>query len=334
MAEDPFLARLQAHANALKVHPPEPAAEEPAAEEPSADEPSAASAPSAVPSPTSDQTVARSMLAFWQHPVARSYIRRRITGPAVEDPIDLVAEAAAGIPTGLAISLRMTDPSFEATLLERGICREVVALDDDAGRLEAAQNRIPAEARDRVRCMQGDLDSFDPCEPATIAVARSVLHRQREPEALLKTIRSRMAPGGLLHVDEFVGPALHQWTDQQIAIVNRLLQALPRELREDLTASDGRRKDNIGRPDPEAFAAAHPGEAIGSDRIVAALDRHFERVVFRPYGGALFHQLFARIMGNFASRGDVVRLVMEFDGILTDYGVLDSDYLWAVYRRS
>jgi SAM-dependent methyltransferase len=323
MPEDPFLARLQAHANALRLKPPEQAAEIPQAP---------AQGPPA-PTPTSP-SAERSMLAFWQHPVARRYIQRRIAGSSGRVPVDLIAEAAAGRQPGLGLSLRMTDPAFEAMLLARGVCREIVAIDDDSARVQTAIGRIPAEAQARLTCRQDDINSFAPAEPAGLVIARSVLHRQRDPAQLLSTIHGWMSPGALLHVDEFTGPALHQWTDQQIAIVNRLLRVLPSELREDLTASDGRRKDNIGRADPAHFAAAHPGEAAGSEQIVEALDRHFERVIFRPYGGALFHQLFSRIMGNFRSRDDLVALVMEFDGILTDYDVLDSDYLWAVYRRS
>nr|MDQ3725902.1 hypothetical protein [Actinomycetota bacterium] len=62
------------------------------------------------------------------------------------------------------------------------------------------------------------------------------------------------------------------------------------------------------------------------------LDAHLEPITVKPYGGAIFHQLFARIMGNFARRPELVRLILEFDAILTDLGTVESDYLWAAYR--
>ncbi len=52
-----------------------------------------------------------------------------------------------------------------------------------------------------------------------------------------------------------------------------------------------------------------------------------------PYGGAVVHQLFSRIMGNFADRPDLVGVLMEVDALLTDTGVLRSDYVWGVWRR-
>jgi hypothetical protein len=62
--------------------------------------------------------------------------------------------------------------------------------------------------------------------------------------------------------------------------------------------------------------------------------RYFDVVERRPYAGALFHQFFNRTMGNFVGHDDLVRLVMEFDFILSDYGALEPNYEWAVYRGS
>ena len=37
-------------------------------------------------------------------------------------------------------------------------------------------------------------------------------------------------------------------------------------------------------------------------------------------------------MGNFQDREDIVRLILAFEAILMDAGVIGSDYLWAVYQ--
>jgi hypothetical protein len=66
---------------------------------------------------------------------------------------------------------------------------------------------------------------------------------------------------------------------------------------------------------------------------VPLLDARFERVELCPYGGAVFHQLFGRIMGNFNDRTDLVGVLMEVDALLTDAGAVASDYMWGVWRR-
>jgi hypothetical protein len=112
-----------------------------------------------------------------------------------------------------------------------------------------------------------------------------------------------------------------------------LLERLPAELARDLVQNDGTRRGNVGRPDVDALVAADPSEAIRSNEIPEILSTYFESLERRPYGGAVFHQFFNRIMGNFAGHEDLVAVVMEVDFILCDEGVLQSDYEWAVYQR-
>ena len=87
------------------------------------------------------------------------------------------------------------------------------------------------------------------------------------------------------------------------------------------------------RPDLAERIAASPHEAVRSDEILGLLDERLQRVEVCPFGGAVFHQLFSRIMGNFAGRPDLVAVLMEIDALLTDTGVLSSDYIWGVWRR-
>jgi hypothetical protein len=130
-----------------------------------------------------------------------------------------------------------------------------------------------------------------------------------------------------------VGAGGFQWTEAQLDAINRLLACLPDELLLDLLAADERRKRGVSRPDPEDYSQANPHDAVRSDEVLAYLDERFERVEVHLYGGALYHQFFSRIMGNFASKPELVSIVMEVDAMLTDAGALTSDYVWGVWRR-
>lgn len=349
---DPFLDRLRSHTRALQERrerggeaagrpatPAPPAATDaprPTSADPAPAPTAAASPPaSAPPSPPAATGVQPGVLAFWQSPVARAHINRRITGDA-----DLVPEAwfareiAGNRPAAHGVSLRATDASLESRLVDLGAARRVTGVDPSASGVSRARGRVPDRLAGLVDFVEASPLQWRPDEPVDLVIASSVLHRRRDLGALLDRVREWMAPGALLYVDEFVGPDRFQWTDRQIELINRLLARLPAEYRVDLNRDDGSTKDIIGRPDPERFAAEHPDEAVAGSTTVGLLDERFERVAFRPYGGAIFHQLFARIMGNFADRPEIVGLVMELDAILTDTGVVESDYLWAVYRHS
>jgi SAM-dependent methyltransferase len=312
---DPFLERLQAHAQAIRERPPvAPPRPVPAAAAPRPDQ-----------------------LAFWQSPVVRAAINRRITGdPALAPELYFAQRHGPAVPAPHALTLRAGDARLEAALLENDDCatQHVTGLHSDPASAQSAAAGVPESLRERIRFQHGQPLEWQPPEPLGAVIARSVLHRQSDLPAMLDRLAAILAPGGLLFVDEFVGPTRFQWTDAQLDAINRLLASLPDELLVDLAARDGRHKRSVQRPAAAAAAAANPHDAVCSDRIVASLDQRFQRVEVSLYGGALYHQLFTRIMGNFTSQPELIRVIMECDALLTDTHVLASDYLWGVWRRS
>jgi SAM-dependent methyltransferase len=312
---DPFLARLEVHAHAIRERGP-------------VDEP-ALTAPQPAPI-----AIRGDQIAFWQSPVARAAINRRITGdPNLTPESYFAAVHGPAVPAARALSLRAGDARLEVALVEVGPCERIIGLDMDESRVERANESVPQALRAQVGFRRGTLAEWEPPELSGAVLARNVLHRQLDLEGVLDRMRSNLVPGGLVFVDDFVGPARFQWTDAQLGAINRLLGCLPDELLTDLTAEDGRRKRTVNRPSPEEFAASNPHDAVRSDEILGCLDERFERVEVHLYGGAIYHQLFTRIMGNFAGRPELVRMVMEVDAMLTDSGVLPSDYVWGVWRR-
>jgi SAM-dependent methyltransferase len=292
-------------------------------------------APSAGSSPSSvAESVNPGQLAFWQSPVARAFINRRITGdPELGPEIHYARRHGPSIVAPHALSLRASDAKLELALVEAGSCERVTGLDDDQARLDFASGRVPEPLRERVRFELGGLEQWQPPEPLGAVVCRSFLHRREDLEAVLDRIAALLEPGGLLFVEDFVGPSRFQWTDAQLDAINRLLAQLPEGLLTDLSAGDGRRKRSVERPVLAERIASNPHEAVRSEEIMPALDARFERVEVCPYGGAVFHQLFSRIMGNFAGRPDLVAVLMEADALLTDSGALPSDYVWGVWCR-
>ncbi len=314
MNASPFLKRLTDHAASLGTPP---------AAAPSREEPDALRPPPPAP-----------QLAFWQSPVVRAAINRRITGdPELGPETHFARRHGPSIVAPHALSLRASDAKFEVALVEAGSCERVTGLDDEQGRVDFAAGRVPEPLRDRVAFQLGTLDRWEPPEPLGAVVCRSFLHSRSDLEIVLDRLAAMLAPGGLLFVEDFVGPSQFQWTDAQLEAINRLLARLPHELLADLSSEDGALKLRVERPSLARRIAAGSRQAVRSEEILPALDLRFERVEVCPYGGAIFHQLFSRIMGNFSGRADLVGVLMEFDALLTDAGVVGSDYVWGVWRR-
>lgn len=309
------------------------------------DHAAALSASSSLPSPAAErdpaptqpaqaQVVQAQQLAFWESPVARAAINRRITGDPELGPETYFARRhGPSIVAPHVVSLRASDAKLEIALIEAGSAERVTGLDDEQDRVDFAAGRVPEPLRRQIGFRLGALEHWEPPEPLGAVVSRSFLHRRHDLETVLDRLSAMLVPGGLLFVEDFVGPSHFQWTDAQLEVINRLLARLPRELLTDLSAGDGRAKLKVERPNLAKRIASHPSEAVRSEEILPALDARFERVEVCPTGGAVFHQLFSRIMGNFSERPDLVTVLMELDAILTDAGVVGSDYVWGVWRR-
>jgi SAM-dependent methyltransferase len=353
MNANPFLERLRDHASRVgapaPVDAPTPAAPAPAAPAANGKGRTAAGGgvadgagtgrpadpPVLAPARPPALAVVPNQLAFWQSPIARAAINRRITGDPELGPETYFARRhGPAIVAPHALSLRASDAKLELALVEAGACEQLIGLDDDQGRLDFAAGRVPEPLREQVRFQLGALDDFHAPEPLGAVVCRSFLHRRADLEAVIDRLVGLLAPGGLVFVEDFVGPARFQWTESQLDAINRLLAQLPEELLRDLAATDGRLKSSVKRPDLDAWIAANPHEAVRSDEILPLLDARLQRVEVCPYGGAVFHQLFSRIMGNFAGRPELIGVLMEIDALLTDCGALAADYVWGVWQRS
>ena len=273
-----------------------------------------------------DMTAVRS---FWQSPVVMAALEERITGTPGLDRLEYFA-ARYG-PFERAVSLGSGHGHLERRVAQLGIARSVVGMDISQTRIDEARQSLPAALADRVTYFCGSIETWEPEGPFELLLCKSVLHHISGLERWMELATAQ--PTCTVYVDDFVGPARFQWTDRQLDAINRLLHVLPDEYKRDLTAG-GRVRRHVGRPDVERFIANDPSEAIRSDEILDVLDRYLRRVEVKPYGGAIYHQLFSRTMGNFQDNPALVRVIVEMDLLLTDLGVLDTDYVWGVWAST
>jgi SAM-dependent methyltransferase len=270
--------------------------------------------------------------SFWQSPVVQEEINRRISGDRSVTPLEHFRRTYCAKPRGLGLSLGSGDGQLEIAAVESGICERVVGIDISPERVQRATERVPERLRDRVTFVCENLETFRPEETFDVVFTKSVLHHIDDLEGWCEAFKTLLGPGGVLYVDDFIGPSRFQWTDEQLYVINRLRGALPESLLRDLVLDDGSPTPPVGRPNIERFVAVDPSEAIRSSDIGFVLERELEPLELHDYGGALFHMFFNRVMGNFADDPALIKMVMEFDFLLTDIGVLDPNYLWAVYR--
>src|SRR5262249_9827040 len=155
------------------------------------------------------------------------------------------------------------------------------------------------------------------------------LHHFDHLDETVTFVRQLVRPGGLLLVDEFVGPTRFQWTAAQLEAANRLLERLPRER---LVMADGRLKLRVIRPSKLSMILDDPSEAVDASRLMPAIRQNFDVIEELPYGGTVLHIVFSGIAQNFLDDDVATRSLLDIcfaaeDEVLPEIG---HDFVFAV----
>jgi SAM-dependent methyltransferase len=154
------------------------------------------------------------------------------------------------------------------------------------------------------------------------------VHHIEDLDGLCRAVRRALRPGGVFHLNEFVGPDRFQWTDAQLDHLNAFCEALPERYRRLAT---GQIRPPVERPTIAQMIAADPSEAIRSSAIIETVRRHFRVVELRELGGTLLHAGLTGIIQNFdpAVAEDNAHLQAFFDleDRLMAEGVIGSDFI-------
>jgi SAM-dependent methyltransferase len=187
---------------------------------------------------------------------------------------------------------------LERALVAMGIADRVDGIDLSAGAIEEAR-RLAADAGiDRhIEYRVADLESADfPRGAFDMVFAHHSMHHIEDLDGLCVAVRRALRPGGIFHLNEFVGPDRFQWTDDQLYHLNAFCEALPERYRR---LASGQVRPPVERPTIPQMIAADPSEAIRSSAIIETVRRHFRVMELRELGGALLHVGLTGIIHNF-----------------------------------
>lgn len=152
------------------------------------------------------------------------------------------------------------------------------------------------------------------------------LHHLEALEHVLEQCQRALRPGGILLVNEFVGPSRFQWTAKQVKMANGLLALLPEELRR----VGGGVKAEVDCPTIRQMMAQDPSEAVRSGEIEQQLKARFTIVDEWNWGGTLNHLVFHDIAANFDQDNARHRAIIEFliaqENLVIREGLLPSDF--------
>lgn len=222
--------------------------------------------------------------ANWMaRPDVRDYINMLIGAGRPLWPLHwLLSEFPLKFSKGLSVGCG--SGNFERSVIELNVCETVDAFDGAVHSLYVA--RKEAEARGwekRLRFYAADFNApvllrghYD------IVFFNQSLHHVARLERVFAAVLRALKPGGVLFIDEYIGPSRHEWSPQILAFQQAIYALLP---------ADWRLEPRLAAPIEEH----DPSEAIRSSEIVEQLAIGYDIVGRRDYGGTLLSLLVPKI---------------------------------------
>lgn len=174
---------------------------------------------------------------------------------------------------------------LERDVIRRGICERIDAFDASEVSLAAAYEAAAEEGlADRIRYYQDDFETARlPRRRYDIVFFHQSLHHVSRVERLLRQVSRALKPGGLVYLDEFVGPSRTDWNPRTVAWHRALYQFIPRE---------ARYTDEMLMP----IQWDDLSEAMRSGEIVSRIRIGFRIDAFRGYGGNVLSVIFPSVI--------------------------------------
>jgi SAM-dependent methyltransferase len=275
---------------------------------------------------------------YWQsHPLTVKHINRLITGNEDEDWLTFTKRRFFPERAERGLSLGSGHGTAERDAIRIGICETMVGLDISQEALDVAAGDAAQEGlADAIDYRWADLNVVE-LEPDAydVVLAVQVLHHVEDLEHLADQLVSALRPGGLLVINEYVGPARFQWLDKTEYVMNRILELLPEEYR--VNPRNGFVKDQMDRAPAEEIARVDPSESIRSDEIMELLRSRFDVLYHADFGGTINQFLLADIAANFDDDDPkdvaILDLISLLEELLVAERVLPSDFAYTVLSR-
>ncbi|HUO85658.1 MAG TPA: class I SAM-dependent methyltransferase, partial [Thermoanaerobaculia bacterium] len=237
---------------------------------------------------------------YWtQHPSIAASVNQQISGVPWMAATQYLKVRWAYEPLGRGLSLGCGTGPLERDLWRQRICEEIDAVDLSWRAVRSAKTEARRSGMSGIhyRCRDFNRMPF-PRERYDFAAFHGSLHHAADPEGLLRRVRETLRPGGLLYLDEYVGPSRDEWSEEHLRPAREIYDSLPEELKR--------------TPMQPPVAWDDPSEMAASSRILPAVRERFEIVDDRPYWGNLLFPLVTALHGGRLLEDEFLPLVREW----------------------
>lgn len=273
-------------------------------------------------------------LHWWEDPTTIRHINRLVCGQSLDGLhegfhqriLDLLPAANRKI---RALSVGCGTGTKEIALIESAAGRlefEFRCFDVAPGAIEAAtKNAHDKGLAGQITFCLADAFASDLDEDWDLVYWNNSLHHMLDTAKAIRWSHERLKTGGLLAIDDYVGPNQFQWSDATIQRATEILQSLPDRFLMDPTNPTRTVRTAGGKPPLQSVIATDPTEAADSKNIIPALNQIFSHSLdLIPTGGLAYLVCLDELFENFRSPEDINKL----------QNLLDIDAAWGRERET
>ncbi len=144
------------------------------------------------------------------------------------------------------------------------------------------------------------------------------LHHMFDTDSAVKWSKSILQEGGIFFMFEFIGENRFQWSDQLLDLCNKVRKILPESYYSSLTKD----KRLLQRVNLDRIINDDPSEAVDSENIIPAVERHFGSGGIKLLGGAVYRLVLKDIAKKFFDEKSqpYLDLILDVDDLMSDLG--------------
>jgi SAM-dependent methyltransferase len=259
---------------------------------------------------------------WWESPTINRHINAKVCGQPIEGIHAgfhrLISEAISGTAIQ-AISVGCGIGHKEMLLIQSGVVEHFDLYEISAERIKAGRDRAQKLGIDsKVSFHLGEAfevasDSYD------LVYWNNSLHHMPDTAAAIQWSQSRLRPGGVFAMDEFVGPTRFQWSDINLEYADLFRRSIgPKFLVHPQDAS--RKVSPVTRPTIERMMALDPSESADSSSIYPAFSKAFPEGKLIFTGGAIYHLALNDVLANLDEDGLELVAALALDDALSALG--------------
>lgn len=238
---------------------------------------------------------------FWlADPIVRRAVNRDVSGNPDVWPVEWLAERfRAELPLERSAVIGCGTGNLERALVKLGVVREITGVDIAPNAVAYAKRTAEEEGLTGIEYLATDaLDFLERHTNQFDAIFfHGALHHMTSVAQTLSLTEKALRKDGLLFIDEYVGPSMHEWSWWRL---------LPANIAYYLAAPSRMRRPRLVRAPRNS---ADPSEMHDASSIVPEVRRRFDLVEQRDYGGNILGLVYANLEKSKATVDDIARVV-------------------------